>query len=384
MLVQRGRRHPDPDPAVRHRRRVDLPHPQRGQRVLRVGGDGVGGEHAPSVRPVPSTPTVCHRRAPTRAYAGSSAAHGVWAAPGRVNLIGEHTDYNDGFVMPFALAQRVTVAAGPRDDDRWRVPSLNRRPPQTFGRADLAPGSRAGPRTPPGWSGRWSEAGTPCERGRPGAHLRRAGRGRPVLLGCAGVRRAGRAGGPRTGWMVAPLERAKLARRAENDFVGAPTGRWTRRRPPCAKPATPSSSTAAATPTSRWRWTCPPPVWSCWCWTPGPRTRWSTASTPRAARPARTPPGCSEVPALRDVDDLDAALARLADEVMRKRVRHVVTENAAGAGCRRPAARGPGSPSWPAAGRLPRLDAGRLRDHRADRRPRRARSRPRPGRTAPG
>ena len=40
---------------------------------------------------------------------------GVWAAPGRVNLIGEHTDYNDGFVMPFGLAQRVTLAAAPRD-----------------------------------------------------------------------------------------------------------------------------------------------------------------------------------------------------------------------------------------------------------------------------
>ena len=52
---------------------------------------------------------------------------GVWAAPGRVNLIGEHTDYNDGFVMPFALAQRVTVAAAPRDDDRWRVTSLSHR-----------------------------------------------------------------------------------------------------------------------------------------------------------------------------------------------------------------------------------------------------------------
>ena len=39
---------------------------------------------------------------------------GVWLAPGRANLMGEHTDYNDGFVLPFALGQGVTAAAARR------------------------------------------------------------------------------------------------------------------------------------------------------------------------------------------------------------------------------------------------------------------------------
>ena len=41
------------------------------------------------------------------------APAGVWSSPGRVNLIGEHTDYNNGFVMPLAIPDRVTVAASP-------------------------------------------------------------------------------------------------------------------------------------------------------------------------------------------------------------------------------------------------------------------------------
>ena len=94
---------------------------ERSQRVREIGTGGVSGEHARRVRPVPDADVVA---AAFTDQTGRPPA-GIWAAPGRVNLIGEHTDYNDGFVMPFALAQRVTVAAAPRSDGTWRVMSLN-------------------------------------------------------------------------------------------------------------------------------------------------------------------------------------------------------------------------------------------------------------------
>jgi galactokinase len=49
----------------------------------------------------------------------------VFRAPGRVNLIGEHTDYNDGFVMPLAIDRAIWLAVRPRDDDRVLVHSLD-------------------------------------------------------------------------------------------------------------------------------------------------------------------------------------------------------------------------------------------------------------------
>ena len=50
-------------------------------------------------------------------------ALGVWSAPGRVNLIGEHTDYNEGFVLPFAINRRTYAAVGLRSDQKVRVAS---------------------------------------------------------------------------------------------------------------------------------------------------------------------------------------------------------------------------------------------------------------------
>ena len=45
----------------------------------------------------------------------------IMQAPGRVNIIGEHTDYNDGFVLPCAIDFKTVVAASKRDDNIVRV-----------------------------------------------------------------------------------------------------------------------------------------------------------------------------------------------------------------------------------------------------------------------
>jgi galactokinase len=56
----------------------------------------------------------------------------VFSAPGRVNLIGEHTDYNEGFVLPMAISERTWVAAAARADRVVRVHSLEQGEEHTF------------------------------------------------------------------------------------------------------------------------------------------------------------------------------------------------------------------------------------------------------------
>jgi galactokinase len=72
---------------------------------------------------------------------------GVWRAPGRVNLIGEHTDYNDGFVLPFAIDRETFVAAARRDDARIALAS------EGFGEAAEVDADALSPDAERGW---WS------------------------------------------------------------------------------------------------------------------------------------------------------------------------------------------------------------------------------------
>ncbi|TCK22898.1 galactokinase [Pseudonocardia endophytica] len=148
---------------------------------------------------------------------------GTWFAPGRVNLIGEHTDYNDGFVLPFALDKRTLVAAAPASG-RTRVVSRNEPGDAEFDTSTVAPGDV------PGWAAyvagvAWAlrEAGHPV----PDADLLvesdvpvGAGLSSSAALECAvAVALTDLAG--------ITLDRtaiAKITRRAENEFVGAPTG----------------------------------------------------------------------------------------------------------------------------------------------------------------
>lgn len=72
---------------------------------------------------------------------------GVWAAPGRVNLIGEHTDYNDGWCLPLALPHRTYVAGRRRQDGVLRIASR-----QAEGQAYSGSVAAVGPGEPDGWA----------------------------------------------------------------------------------------------------------------------------------------------------------------------------------------------------------------------------------------
>nr|WP_240394079.1 galactokinase [Corynebacterium lactis] len=74
---------------------------------------------------------------------------GVFAAPGRVNLIGEHVDYADGICLPFALSQSTFAALGAREDGNVRIVSDLGPAGEPF----IIPLSDVGPNNPANWAG---------------------------------------------------------------------------------------------------------------------------------------------------------------------------------------------------------------------------------------
>ncbi|KHL14535.1 galactokinase [Mumia flava] len=147
----------------------------------------------------------------------------TWAAPGRVNLIGEHLDYLGGPVLPIAIDRRTTVKVRRRDDGRVRVWSGITEKSVEFG-VDTAPGDVQG----------WARyvAGTVWSLAQAGHRVSGAdlvidsdvplgaGLSSSAAIECGvAVALAGM-----EGWSLDPIETALLCQRAENDYVGAPTG----------------------------------------------------------------------------------------------------------------------------------------------------------------
>ncbi|MFZ1175671.1 MAG: galactokinase [Mycobacterium sp.] len=150
-----------------------------------------------------------------------------YAAPGRINLIGEHTDYNLGFALPIALPQRTVVTFTPDRSDVITVGSDRADSPVRIplGTVPGDPGSYIA-----GWAGYvagviWAlrQAGHPV----PGGSMwitsdveMGSGLASSAALECAALGAIVSA----TGVRIDAKEQARLAQRAENDYVNAPTG----------------------------------------------------------------------------------------------------------------------------------------------------------------
>jgi galactokinase len=65
----------------------------------------------------------------------------LFAAPGRINLIGEHTDYNEGFVLPAAVDKQIIFAVAPNDTGQYNIYSADFNESVSFSAATLAPGN---------------------------------------------------------------------------------------------------------------------------------------------------------------------------------------------------------------------------------------------------
>jgi galactokinase len=265
------------------------------------------------------------------------APDGVWLAPGRANLMGEHTDYNDGFVLPFALSQATTAAAARRTDGRLLLCS-RQEPDDVLEIAldGLAPG------TVSGWGAyaagvAWALRSAGYQV--PGACIAidsdvpaGAGLSSSAALECATALALTElaltelAPAELDGAPVLRGELAAIARRAENEFVGVPSGIMDQ----SASLLSQADHALLLDCRSLDRSQVPfdPAAAGSRLLLINTRARHDLSDGGYGRRRAE----CEEaarllgVSSLRDITDA-ADTARLADPVLRRRARHVVTDN---------------------------------------------------------
>ncbi|OCB40585.1 galactokinase [Mycobacterium malmoense] len=250
-----------------------------------------------------------------------------YAAPGRINLIGEHTDYNLGFALPIALPQRAVATFCPGAGDAITVASDLVDAPVRIP-LDTAPGGVTG------WAAyvagvMWAlrRAGHPV----PGGAMRitsdvpiGSGLSSSAALECAALGAIAAAAGVRIG----ADERARLAQRAENDYVGAPTGLLDQLASLFGRPATAlliDFRDLTVAPVA-----FDPEAAGVTLLLIDSRARHSHAGGDYAARRASCERAAADLGAssLREVQDRGpAAAAAVRDPVDARRARHVLSEN---------------------------------------------------------
>ena len=252
---------------------------------------------------------------------------GVWLAPGRANLMGEHTDYNDGFVLPIALGQGVTAAAAGRPGRRLTL--CSRQQPDDLVEVDLdglAPGRVTG------WAA--YPAGVAWALEATGHRVRGAcvaidsdvpvgaGLSSSAALECA----TALALTSLAGLDVPRAELVTIARRAENEFAGVPTGIMDQSASLLCRAGHALLLDCRSLETSQVPFD--PVAAGASLLLINTRARHELADGEYGRRRAE----CEEaarrlgIPSLRDLTDV-ADADRLADPVLRRRVRHVVTDN---------------------------------------------------------
>jgi galactokinase len=166
----------------------------------------------------------------------AAAPEGVWAAPGRANLIGEHTDYNAGYALPFGIEQRARVAVRRRPDERLRLWS------EQAGTLELSLSDLRGQRMS-GWAA--YVAGSAWAAIDAGANATGfdllldsdvpigAGLSSSAAVECATLAALAEL----WGFARSPLELARLGQRAENQVAGVPCGLLDQLAAMCARPS---------------------------------------------------------------------------------------------------------------------------------------------------